>query len=114
MTRKKNRTSKRKSKESFQEKYKKLSQKLLNLLDRDPSKGFTQRQIFSILRISQPSQRKQMKVMLEKLIKQGINIDDLPKDKAWLWRESYLKDPDGNQLILYKAGENRKNPPWRI
>jgi ribonuclease R len=76
MTRKKNRNNKRKSKESFQEKYKKLSQKLLNLLDRDPSKGFTQRQIFSILRISQPAERKQMKVMLEKLMKQGIIYDD--------------------------------------
>lgn len=76
MTRKKNRTNKRKSNGSFQEKYKKLSQKLLNLLDRDPSKGFTQRQLFSILRISQPSERKHMKVMLEKLVKQEIVYDD--------------------------------------
>ena len=24
------------------------------------------------------------------------------------------RDPDGNRLILYHAGENRKHPPWRV
>ncbi|MGB8193281.1 MAG: VOC family protein [Chitinophagaceae bacterium] len=44
----------------------------------------------------------------------GIEFDELPNDKTWLWREARLKDPDGNQLVLYYAGENRLNPPWRI
>jgi catechol 2,3-dioxygenase-like lactoylglutathione lyase family enzyme len=44
----------------------------------------------------------------------GILFDELPEDRSWLWREARLRDPDGNQLILYRAGENRKNPPWRI
>lgn len=48
------------------------------------------------------------------LIQKGIRFDELPNDKPWLWREAYLKDPDGNQLILFYAGENRLNPPWRI
>lgn len=48
------------------------------------------------------------------LIQQGIRFDELPNDKPWLWREASLKDPDGNQLILFYAGENRLNPPWRI
>jgi len=48
------------------------------------------------------------------LQQQGISFDELPKDQPWLWREAHLKDPDGNQLILYNAGENRLNPPWRI
>lgn len=48
------------------------------------------------------------------LIKKGIQFDELPNDKDWLWRESRLKDLDGNQLILYYAGENRIHPPWRI
>ena len=48
------------------------------------------------------------------LIEKGIHFDELPNDKSWLWREAYLKDPDGNQLILFFAGENRLNPPWRI
>lgn len=44
----------------------------------------------------------------------GIKFDSLPTDKSWLWREAMLKDPDGNQLILFYAGKNRKDPPWKI
>lgn len=51
---------------------------------------------------------------VEQLIEKGVSFDQLPKDQTWLWREAYLKDPDGNQLILFFAGENRINPPWRI
>ena len=48
------------------------------------------------------------------LIAKGIVFEELPTDKEWLWRESRLKDPDRNQIILYYAGDNRLNPPWRI
>lgn len=48
------------------------------------------------------------------LVEKGISFDELPNDKRWIWREARLKDPDQNQLILYYAGKNRKNPPWRI
>ena len=51
---------------------------------------------------------------VNELIEKGIEFDELPNDKKWLWREARLKDSDGNQLILYYAGENRLNPPWRI
>ncbi|WP_194768491.1 VOC family protein [Tamlana sp. I1] len=51
---------------------------------------------------------------VEKLLSKGIVFDELPEDKPWLWREARLKDPDGNQIILYHAGKNRKNPPWRL
>ncbi|WKB82994.1 VOC family protein [Cellulophaga lytica] len=44
----------------------------------------------------------------------GINFDLLPTDQSWMWREARLKDVNGNQLILFYAGENRLNPPWRI
>ncbi|AXT55005.1 VOC family protein [Aquimarina sp. AD1] len=44
----------------------------------------------------------------------GIEFDLLPTDQSWLWREARLKDPDGNNIILYFAGDNRKNPPWKI
>ncbi|SED12162.1 Glyoxalase-like domain-containing protein [Tenacibaculum sp. MAR_2009_124] len=44
----------------------------------------------------------------------GIEFTLLPTDQPWLWREARLNDPDGNRLILFKAGENRKNPPWRV
>jgi len=48
------------------------------------------------------------------LIEKGIRFEDLPNDKSWLWRESRLKDLDNNQIIIYSAGHNRKNPPWKI
>jgi catechol 2,3-dioxygenase-like lactoylglutathione lyase family enzyme len=51
---------------------------------------------------------------VNELLQKGIVFDELPKDQSWLWREAYLKDPDGNQLILFFAGENRLNPPWRV
>jgi catechol 2,3-dioxygenase-like lactoylglutathione lyase family enzyme len=44
----------------------------------------------------------------------GTIFEELPNDKPWLWRESRLKDPDGNQIIIYFAGSNRVNPSWRI
>lgn len=50
----------------------------------------------------------------ESLIQAGIVFDQMPRDESWLWREARLKDPDGNQLVLYYAGENRLNPPWRL
>ena len=51
---------------------------------------------------------------VNKLIFKGISFDELPNDKPWLWREARIKDPDQNTLILYFAGENRLNPPWKI
>lgn len=51
---------------------------------------------------------------VEKLKQKGIVFSELPNDKPWLWREAHLKDPDGNHLILYHAGKNRKTPPWRV
>lgn len=51
---------------------------------------------------------------VNKLQKKNIVFNQLPEDKPWLWREAHLHDPDGNQIILYHAGQHRKNPPWRI
>ncbi|WP_396591400.1 VOC family protein [Allomuricauda sp. R78024] len=48
------------------------------------------------------------------LTQKEIVFDEPPSDRPWLWREARLKDVDGNQIILYHAGENRLNPPWRI
>ena len=44
----------------------------------------------------------------------GIVFDTDPVDQAWLWREAWLRDPDGNRLCFYIAKENRLNPPWRV
>lgn len=48
------------------------------------------------------------------LVESGIQFEELPNDKPWLWREARLLDLDNNQIILFFGGENRKNPPWRI
>jgi catechol 2,3-dioxygenase-like lactoylglutathione lyase family enzyme len=44
----------------------------------------------------------------------GLKFEQEPIEQAWLWRESYLKDPAGNKICLFYAGENRQNPPWRV
>lgn len=51
---------------------------------------------------------------VKELKSKGIEFDEGPVDKRWMWREARLKDPDGNQLILFYGGKNRKNPTWRI
>ena len=51
---------------------------------------------------------------VSQLIEKGIEFDEMPNDKSWLWREARLKDLDGNKLILFFGGENRLNPPWRL
>ncbi len=37
-----------------------------------------------------------------------------PVDQPWLWREAWTRDPSGNRVLLYQAGENRRYPPWRV
>ena len=44
----------------------------------------------------------------------GIEFDQDPVDQPYLWREALLRDPDGNAICLFHAGENRLNPPWRL
>jgi catechol 2,3-dioxygenase-like lactoylglutathione lyase family enzyme len=44
----------------------------------------------------------------------GYSFTQEPKDESWLWREARLDDPSGNVICLYWAGENRRNPPWRV
>ena len=48
------------------------------------------------------------------LTAQGIDFTSAPEDKPWLWREAGLRDPDGQPLILFTAGINRINPPWKL
>lgn len=44
----------------------------------------------------------------------GLAFEQLPQDEDWLWREARLKDPAGNRICLYAAGEARRFPPWRV
>ena len=51
---------------------------------------------------------------VERLKSLGLAFDEDPTDRPWLWRQAYLKDPNGNKICLFHAGDNRKNPPWRV
>jgi catechol 2,3-dioxygenase-like lactoylglutathione lyase family enzyme len=44
----------------------------------------------------------------------GVVFEADPVDQRWLWRETYLRDPSGNRICLYKAGDIRRFPPWRL
>ena len=52
--------------------------------------------------------------LVRELKLKGIIFTSDPEDKPWLWREAHLLDLDENKIILFHAGENRKNPPWRV
>ncbi len=56
----------------------------------------------------------QLDDVVEEIKEKGVSFTLEPTDQPWLWREARLNDLDGNQLILYTAGENRKNPPWKV
>ncbi|UWX03488.1 VOC family protein [Pseudoxanthomonas sp. NC8] len=51
---------------------------------------------------------------VQRLLAAGFSFTQLPTDERWLWREARLNDPTGNVLCLFWAGDNRKNPPWRV
>lgn len=59
-------------------------------------------------------EEERMDEKVKELQEKGLLFESLPEDQSWLWREARLKDPDGNQIIIYYGGENRLNPPWRI
>ncbi len=44
----------------------------------------------------------------------GLPFEHPPVEQPWMWREARLRDPFGNIVCLYKAGEARRFPPWRI
>jgi hydroxymethylpyrimidine/phosphomethylpyrimidine kinase len=50
----------------------------------------------------------------KRLAHYGIAIERGPVDEDWGWREVRLRDPAGNAICLYQAGENRRFPPWRL
>ncbi len=51
---------------------------------------------------------------VELLARSGVAFEHGPRNQPWLWREARLRDPDGNIVFLYKAGEARRFPPWRM
>ena len=37
-----------------------------------------------------------------------------PEMKSYLWEEADILDPSGTRIRVFKAGESRRFPPWRI
>ncbi|MES2147164.1 MAG: bifunctional hydroxymethylpyrimidine kinase/phosphomethylpyrimidine kinase, partial [Pseudomonadota bacterium] len=50
---------------------------------------------------------------VERLARSGIAFEHGPRNQPWMWREARLRDPDGNIIFFYHAGEARRFPPWR-
>lgn len=48
------------------------------------------------------------------LKRKGVDFDQDPQDMDWRWREAVLHDPAGNKIKLYRAGKDRRYPPWRV
>ena len=51
---------------------------------------------------------------VERLARSGIPFEHGPRNQPWMWREARLRDPSGNTIFFYKAGEARRFPPWRL
>ncbi|MGI8931052.1 MAG: bifunctional hydroxymethylpyrimidine kinase/phosphomethylpyrimidine kinase [Sphingomicrobium sp.] len=51
---------------------------------------------------------------VERLARSGTPFEHGPRNQPWMWREARLRDPSGNTVFLYRAGEARRFPPWRI
>ena len=51
---------------------------------------------------------------VEQMARGGLAFEHGPRNQPWMWREARLRDPDGNIIFLYKAGEARRFPPWRM
>ena len=51
---------------------------------------------------------------VQRLSQQGMAFEHGPMNQPWLWREARLLDPSGNVVCLYRAGEARRYPPWRV
>src|SRR5262245_2144278 len=41
------------------------------------------------------------------LARKGVKFRQMPRDMPWGWRHAYLRDPDGHEISLYRAGRAR-------
>lgn len=59
-------------------------------------------------------EHQQLDELYGELCQRGFKFEQPPSEQRYLWKEAILKDPSGNKIKLYWAGENRLNPPWRV
>ena len=50
----------------------------------------------------------------QELLTKGFDFISEPVLQTWKWHEVRLLDPSGNEICLYHAADNRKNPPWSV
>ncbi len=50
---------------------------------------------------------RELDAFCRKLQQRGFYLTQLPQMMPWGWRHAYLNDPDGHEISLYWAGENR-------
>jgi catechol 2,3-dioxygenase-like lactoylglutathione lyase family enzyme len=50
---------------------------------------------------------RELDTFCQKLKQKGIYFTQMPQMMPWGWRHAYLDDPDGHEISLYWAGENR-------
>ena len=51
---------------------------------------------------------------VRRLKQAGVAVERGPAMQSWLWHEAWLRDPAGNAICLFNAGDNRRYPPWRL
>lgn len=51
---------------------------------------------------------------VRRLERAGVAIERAPVMQSWRWYEAWLRDPAGNQVCVFNAGDIRRYPPWRI
>ena len=50
---------------------------------------------------------RELDAFCQRLKQKGIYFTQMPQMMPWGWRHAYLDDPDGHEISLYWAGENR-------
>ncbi|MDN3653769.1 VOC family protein [Thalassotalea ponticola] len=59
-------------------------------------------------------EHEELEELCQRLSEKGIVFEQAPQDQRYLWKEAILRDPSGNKIKLYWAGENRIDPPWKV
>ena len=59
-------------------------------------------------------EHEQLDDLYQTLLQKGIVFEQPPTEQRYLWKEAILRDPSGNKIKLYWAGENRLAPPWKV
>ena len=51
---------------------------------------------------------------VEGLSARGLSLAEELVERSWLWRDARILDPDGHEWMLFFAGKNKLDPPWRV